>query len=231
MFWSDLIQSRPYVCSASWKKLCSWIFLKKWKVCIDHLFNNLESGKINYCFGKKCGKSLEFWIQKSVRTMCNRSDLFFFFFYYSVLLFFHKPTHFKKEKSTKCYLFHISLTKCYLHGFLSEIKIKHYLLPRRKLLIMLSLDLLIVVCFRVILELHTNYHGGLLKYHSWNSTLFQVCEPLFCYTAVVYVITHCPYHKGVLHDDTNNGCTGEQCTFKTVYILCSWILVIHRQWA
>ena len=185
MFWSDLIQSRHYVCSASWKKLCSWIFLKKRKVCIDHLFNNLESGKINYCFG------------------------------------------------TKCYLpvFHISLTKCYWHGFLSEIKIKHYLLPRRKLLIMLSLDLLIVVCFRVILELHTNYHGGLLKYHSWNSTLFQVCEPLFCYTAVVYVITHCPYHKGVLHDDTNNGCTGEQCTFKTVYILCSWILVIHRQWA
>ena len=78
-------------------------FKKKWKVCLDHLFDNLESGKINYCFGKKCGKSLELWIQKSVRTMCNRSDLFFFFFYYSVLLFFHKPSHFKKEKSTKCY--------------------------------------------------------------------------------------------------------------------------------
>ena len=78
-------------------------FFKKWKVCIDHLFDNLESGKINYCLEKKCGKSLEFWIQKSVPTMCNRSDLFFFFFYYSVLLFFHKPTHFKKEKSTKSY--------------------------------------------------------------------------------------------------------------------------------
>ena len=31
------------------KKLCSCIF----KVCIDHLFDNRESGKINYCFGKK----------------------------------------------------------------------------------------------------------------------------------------------------------------------------------
>ena len=132
--------------------------------------------------------------------MCNRSDLFFFFFYYSVLLFFHKPNHFKKEKSTKSYQ----------HSFLSEVKIKHYLLPRRKLLIMLSLDLLIVVCFRVILELHTNYHGGLLKYHFFFFFLFQVCEPLFCYTAVVYVITHCPCYKGVLHDDTNNGCAGEQ---------------------
>ena len=27
-------------------------------------FDNLESGKINSCFGKKSGKSLEFWIQK-----------------------------------------------------------------------------------------------------------------------------------------------------------------------
>ena len=85
------------------KKISFLHFFKKWKVCIDHLFDNLESGKINYCFGKKSGKSLEFSIQKSVPTMCNRSDLFFFFFYYSVLLFFHKPNHFKKEKSTKSY--------------------------------------------------------------------------------------------------------------------------------
>ena len=34
------------------------------KVSFDHLFDNLESGKINSCFGKKSGKSLEFWIQK-----------------------------------------------------------------------------------------------------------------------------------------------------------------------
>ena len=35
------------------------------KVSIDHLFVNLESGKIKYRFGK----SLELWIQKSVRTL------------------------------------------------------------------------------------------------------------------------------------------------------------------
>jgi len=39
------------------------------KVCIDHLFDNLESGKRKYCFGKKSAKSLEFWIQKSVCTL------------------------------------------------------------------------------------------------------------------------------------------------------------------
>ena len=36
---------------------------------IDHLFDNFESGKRNYCCGKKSGKSLEFWIQKSVRML------------------------------------------------------------------------------------------------------------------------------------------------------------------
>ena len=45
------------------------LFLRFFKASIDHLFDNLESGKRNYCFGKKSGKSLEFWIQKSVRTM------------------------------------------------------------------------------------------------------------------------------------------------------------------
>ena len=39
------------------------------KVSIDHLFDNLESGKRNYCFGKKSGKILKFWIQKSVRAL------------------------------------------------------------------------------------------------------------------------------------------------------------------
>ena len=33
------------------------------------VFENLESAKGNKCFGKMSGKSLEFWIQKSVRTM------------------------------------------------------------------------------------------------------------------------------------------------------------------
>ena len=41
----------------SWKKLCSWVFFK---VSIDHLFDNLESGKINYCFGKSLEKVLNF---------------------------------------------------------------------------------------------------------------------------------------------------------------------------
>ena len=36
---------------------------------IDHLFDNLESGKKNYYFGKKSGKRPEFGIQKSVRTL------------------------------------------------------------------------------------------------------------------------------------------------------------------
>ena len=47
------------------EKLCSSV---SYKVSIDHLFDNLESGKRNNCFGKKSGKSLEFWTQKSVRT-------------------------------------------------------------------------------------------------------------------------------------------------------------------
>ena len=42
------------------KKLSSCV---SYKVSIDHLFDNLGSGKRNNCFGKKSGKSLEFWIQ------------------------------------------------------------------------------------------------------------------------------------------------------------------------
>ena len=60
-FWSNLIRSQPYVCSSSWKKLCSCIL----KVSIDHLFQNLESGKRKYFFGKKSRKILkiyETWI-------------------------------------------------------------------------------------------------------------------------------------------------------------------------
>ena len=48
------------------KSFVQAVFLK---VCFDHLFDNLESGKRNYCFGKKCENSPEFWIQKSVGTL------------------------------------------------------------------------------------------------------------------------------------------------------------------
>ena len=41
----------------SWKKLCSCVFF--FKVSFDQLFDNLESGKIYYCFGE----SLKFWIK------------------------------------------------------------------------------------------------------------------------------------------------------------------------
>ena len=67
-FWSNLIQSRPFVCSVPEKKLCFFVF----KVSIDHLFDNLESEKRNNCFGKKSGKRLGCWIQKSARTLVDR---------------------------------------------------------------------------------------------------------------------------------------------------------------
>ena len=56
--WSNFIQSRPYVCSSSWKKLCSCIF----KGLYWSPIWQLESGKRNYCFGKMYGKSVQFWI-------------------------------------------------------------------------------------------------------------------------------------------------------------------------
>ena len=46
------IQSRLHVVDKG-------LFLRFFKVSVDHLFDNLESGKKNYCFGK----SLEFWIK------------------------------------------------------------------------------------------------------------------------------------------------------------------------
>ena len=42
----------------SWKKLCSCVFF--FKVSFDQLFDNLESGKIYYCFGKSLEKVLNF---------------------------------------------------------------------------------------------------------------------------------------------------------------------------
>ena len=44
------------------KKLCSCFF----KVTIDHLFDNLESGKRNYCFGKKSGNSFELILEQRI---------------------------------------------------------------------------------------------------------------------------------------------------------------------
>ena len=59
------MKSHAYVCRV-WKRLCCFLFFK---VSINHLFDNLESGKRNYCLEKKHEKSLEFWIQESVRAL------------------------------------------------------------------------------------------------------------------------------------------------------------------
>ena len=48
------------------KSLVPCVFFK---VSVDHLFGNVESGKINYFFRRKPAKSLELWIQKSVRNL------------------------------------------------------------------------------------------------------------------------------------------------------------------
>ena len=64
--WPNLIQSHLYVCSTSRK---CFFFLRFIKVSIYHLFDNLEYGKRNYCFGKSLEKCLAFWIQKSVWTL------------------------------------------------------------------------------------------------------------------------------------------------------------------
>ena len=74
VLWTGSIQSLEFLKKSwnlpsnfqTWKKL-----LRFFKVCIDHLFGNLESRKRNYCYGKKSGESLEFWIQKSLRTLCE----------------------------------------------------------------------------------------------------------------------------------------------------------------
>ena len=55
--WSNRIQFLLYVCSASLIKLCSCSFFK---VSIANLFDNLESGKRSYCFGKSLEKILNF---------------------------------------------------------------------------------------------------------------------------------------------------------------------------
>ena len=61
-FWQNLLQISP---------LCLERIIKKalFLCCLRSLYDNLESGKRSYCFRKKSGKSLEFWTQKSVRTL------------------------------------------------------------------------------------------------------------------------------------------------------------------
>ena len=54
--------SASHVSSASRKKICSCCF----EVCVEHLFVSLESVKRMFCFGRRSGKSLEFWMQKSL---------------------------------------------------------------------------------------------------------------------------------------------------------------------
>ena len=55
--WSNHFQSCLYVCSVSLIKLCSCSFLK---VSFAHLFDNCESGKRSYCFGKSLEKIWNF---------------------------------------------------------------------------------------------------------------------------------------------------------------------------
>ena len=59
-----------YVCSAPWKKVCSCVLRS---LLITYLrTSSLEKEII--VFWKRSGKSLEFWIQKSVRTLDDLSN-------------------------------------------------------------------------------------------------------------------------------------------------------------
>ena len=61
-----------YVYCASRKQ--AW-FLRFFKVSIDYLFGNLVSGKETIALERKSEKSLEFWTQKSARTLSYLQDL------------------------------------------------------------------------------------------------------------------------------------------------------------
>ena len=67
------IQSRLHV-------MYKALFLCFFKVSVDHLFDNLESGKKNYCFGK----SLEFWIKNLYEPWLVHVYLYTSFFSSSV---------------------------------------------------------------------------------------------------------------------------------------------------
>ena len=58
--------SASHVCLQRTTKKALFLFSM---VSIDHLFDNLELGKRNDCFEKRSGKSREFWIPKSVRSL------------------------------------------------------------------------------------------------------------------------------------------------------------------
>ena len=65
--WSNLIQSRRVFAVHREKSFVPAFF----KICIDHLFDNFESGKRNYCFGKISTKPL------NSQQVCLRSWLGF----------------------------------------------------------------------------------------------------------------------------------------------------------
>ena len=68
LFCSNVIQSCPYVCSAPWKTLVFLRFLRS-------LFKNLSLEK-EITVLKKSLESVEFWVQKSVRTLNKRFSSF-----------------------------------------------------------------------------------------------------------------------------------------------------------
>ena len=72
LFWSNLIQSHPQVCNKPWKKLCSCVVFKD---AIDHLFDNLVSGKTNYYLEKSLEEVLNFG-SKNLCKPCKINHLF-----------------------------------------------------------------------------------------------------------------------------------------------------------
>ena len=72
LFWSNLIQSHPQVCSKPWKKLCSCVVFKD---SIDHLFDNLVSGKTNYYLKKSLKEVLNF----GSKNLCKPCKINHFF--------------------------------------------------------------------------------------------------------------------------------------------------------
>ena len=51
------------------------LFFASFKVSTDHLFDNLESGKRNYCFGKKVCKKSGILDPKNLYEPCNNAFL------------------------------------------------------------------------------------------------------------------------------------------------------------
>ena len=70
-YWSKFIQSRLYICSVLLVKLCS-CFLKD-LYCSPLWQTWVWKKKLQFL--KKCGKNLEFWIQKSLQTQQKEIEL------------------------------------------------------------------------------------------------------------------------------------------------------------